>query len=106
MSMKPSVGRRVWYWPHPSERNYDPLDDVSDGSDLQPFDAGIARVNKDGTINVSIVSDSGYPMTPRQGVMLRETPDQAVAGECSWMPYQVGQAKANTQSPSEPLPGA
>lgn len=101
---KPSVSRRVWYWPRESERNY-----IDDGAPPQPFDAGIARVNLDGTINVSVINDLGYPMTPLQNVALRETPDQARPGECSWMPYQVkkalADAPASAQSPSEPLPG-
>ena len=58
---KPTVGRRVWYWPTENEKSY---------NHNQPFDAGIAHVNEDGTINVSIISDSSYPLTPRQGVKL------------------------------------
>lgn len=90
MSTTPTVGRRVWYWPYDIERNVD----LGDESALpQPFDAGIAHVNKDGTINVSIVNDLGYPMTPRQKVTLYATPAAARPGHCSWMPYQTAQAE-------------
>ena len=94
---KPTVGRRVWYWPHESEKSY---------SHNQPFDAGIAHVNSDGTINVSIISDSGYPLTPRQNVTLCEQPIGAAPGDCSWMPYQVKKAQAEAVKVSEPEPSS
>jgi hypothetical protein len=114
---KPTVGRRVWYWPIETERSI-PLAD--EDFVAQPFDAGIAHVNADGTINVSITNDMGYPIHPRQNVVLRDTPDQARGGECSWMTYHVKKAQEDAgttvvrtgadpttyaQSPGEPLPG-
>jgi hypothetical protein len=114
---KPTVGRRVWYWPIETERSI-PLAD--EDFVAQPFDAGIAHVNADGTINVSITNDLGYPIHPRQNVVLRDTPDQARGGECSWMTYHVKKAQEDAgttvvrtgadpttyaQSPGEPLPG-
>jgi hypothetical protein len=96
---KPTVGRRVWYWPHLNERSVE----MEDGVAAQPFDAGIAHVNSDGTINVSIVNDNGYPTTPRQNVVLRDTPDQAKAGECSWMTFHVQKARSEQlMTPGEP----
>ena len=83
----PTVGRRVWYWPTENEKSY---------PHNQPFDAGIAHVNPDGTINVSIIGDNGYPLPPRQNVTLCEQPIGAAPGDCSWMPYQVAKAKAES----------
>lgn len=81
----PTIGRKVWYWPFPTERSE---------SGTQPFDATVAFVHPTGTINVAIISELGYAMTPRHHVRLRNTPEEAQPGECSWMPWQAGQARA------------
>lgn len=95
---KPTVGRRVWYWPHDIERAFN----VPEGEKPQPFDAGVAHVNEDGTINVSIVDDLGTHIGGRTNVVLRDSPDDAMPGECSWMQYHVDTAKAKATETSQP----
>lgn len=95
---KPTVGRRVWYWPHPTERSID----TPEGEKPQAFDAGVAHVNEDGTINVSLTNEFGTHIGGRQNVVLRGTPDDALPGECSWMQYHVDTAKAKATEASQP----
>ena len=83
--MKPTVGRRVWYWPHDYERG--------EGDKTQPFDAGIAHVHEDGSINISYANDIGNMMPGKQLVNL-VTDRAPMPGECSWMPFKLAQAKA------------
>lgn len=86
--IQPTVGRRVWYWPKKDEKN------IADHE--QPFDAGIVHVNGDGTVNLDVKNEYGYPLTGKHHITLVESPDKAVPGQASWMPYQVGQAKPQT----------
>lgn len=89
--IKPTIGRRVWYWPHLTEAAY--WDRDSEGCEIpsQPFDAGIAHVNLDGTINISVFNDLGNAMPGKQNVH-QTTPEERKVGCWSWMPYQVGVA--------------
>lgn len=84
----PTVGRRVWYWPLPTERSWD---------HDQPFDAGIAYVHSDTGINISYANDIGT-MGAKSSVVLVQGDEKPLPGQCSWMPYQKGQAaKADGQ---------
>jgi hypothetical protein len=81
--IKPTIGRRVWYWPLPHEMSF---------AHSQPFDAGICHVWSDTCVNLSVVNEQGYAVPSKTSVTL--TQDRpAMAGECSWMPYQTIQAK-------------
>lgn len=90
--IKPSVGRRLYYWPHPEEKSFE---------HDQPFDAGIAHVHDDTTITVTVNNDLGYPIAPKQHITLAQD-RQALPGECGWMPYQEGQARAAAQAAATP----
>ncbi len=81
--IQPSVGRRVWYWPFPEERSF---------PSEQPFDAGVAYVHSDTLINISIQNDLGNPLPGKLGVTLAQDDQEPQPGQCSWMPYQKGQA--------------
>jgi hypothetical protein len=84
MSMKPTIGRRVWYWPHQSETLW---------QHDQPLDAGIVHVHGDGTVNLDIVDEMGRPLSSpthngmTTGYRLTEYAGKA-PGFASWMPYQ------------------
>lgn len=91
----PTVGRRVWFWPQDIERTIFPSD--------QPFDAGVAHVNGDGTINCSIVNEFGNSMNGKQGVLLLPYSERR-PGVCTWMPYQEKVALVQTPSLSPPGP--
>jgi hypothetical protein len=91
--IKPTIGRRVWYWPHINAATGGFVySDVS-----QPLDAGIAYVHSDRLINISVADQNGV-MHSRTSVPLVQEGDKRPdgGGFCEWMPYQVGQAKSST----------
>ncbi len=96
--IKPSVGRKVWFWPEsfgewPKGMTVIPRgEDEQDGP--QPLDATIVYVHNDRLVNLLVVDHAGA-MFPIQNVQLIQPGDQACAAghRAEWMPYQVGQAK-------------
>lgn len=103
----PTVGRRVWFWPHSSEvagMNMSRLHAE------QPMDAGIAFVGPGPLINISFADHTGR-MHHLMSVPLLQDGDEPPAdrGHCTWMPYQKGQAAKdatiNAPIPSGPYPG-
>mgnify|MGYP003494857881 CR=1 FL=1 len=81
----PTVGRVVWFYPkgHPSY--------------AQPLAAIVAHVWSDTCVNLAIFDANGRPMPePPTSVLLVQPGSEAPSGGlyCSWMPFQVGQAKA------------
>lgn len=85
--IRPTVGRVVWFW---KKRAAD--------ENVQPQAAMIAHVWGDYCVNPAIFDESGNavkdPPTSLRLVQEGETaPDFP---HCTWMPYQVGQAKKNT----------
>jgi hypothetical protein len=86
--MKPTIGRKVWYWPFPHERAF--------GTD-QPFDATVCFVRGDRAIDVAINNEFGNAIHGRPCTLVAPG-ETAAPGECSWMPYQIGQAQQQTDS--------
>lgn len=85
--IKPTIGRRVWYWPNGTTGL-----SLVHGSD-QPCDAGICYVWGDRMVNLT-VADHGGDMHSRTRVQLLQDDDPIPAGAyATWMPYQVVQAK-------------
>lgn len=82
----PSIGRRIWYWPRPDERK------ISDSS--QPFDAGIVYIWSDTLVNLAVKDEFGNDVLGKTSITLRQRPDEARPGECSWMQYHVETDKA------------
>ena len=84
----PTVGRKVWYSPTAADA------DFSTKLGEQPFDATIVYVHSDRRVNLACFNHRGYPLL-RQGVTLLQDEDAPTpgGGHCSWMPYQIGQAK-------------
>jgi len=90
--IRPTIGRRVWFWPNHDDITSKPTFTYDDPS--QPLDAGIAYVHSDKLINVSVADQDGS-IHAVMGVPLIQ------AGEappdcgfyCEWMSYQQGQAK-------------
>lgn len=76
--IKPTIGRRVWYWAHSDQ--------------VSPYDAGIAFVENDNTLNISYADHTGM-MHAEIGVYLWQGEGARPTGPyCEWMPYQLGQA--------------
>lgn len=99
--IKPTIGRRVWYWPAQHEgahSHHSHLPPFHVHDPLQPHDAGIALVHGDRMVNLSVVDHAGNTHA-RMSVLLLQGDDEKPAygmAYAQWMPYQVGQAKAAT----------
>lgn len=110
--MIPGIGRKVWFWPE------------GQAEGIQAHDATIVFVHDERTVNLRCSDHSGQSYTERRVTLVDlEATDQLVPvqGYATWMPYQIGQAKkdseaeAKTKSPVSPanavatvlgLPGA
>jgi hypothetical protein len=79
----PTIGRQVWYWPRTPEPHE------------QPCAATVAYVHDERHVTLQVVDHEGRAR-PESNVLLRQPEDLApLDGEyCEWMPFQVGQAKA------------
>jgi hypothetical protein len=88
----PTIGRVVLYVPGPG-------DHASAGN--QPHAATVAFVHNDNLVNLSIVDANGmqYARTEVPLVNEGETSD-TLHGFCHWMPYQIGQAAAQSGATS------
>ena len=88
-AIKPTIGRKVWYWPV----------DGGPGVSLdatEPFDATLVFVHDSVWVNLHVVDHRGNTFTVER-VALGE---DAVAGQASWMPYQLAQAAAQVPAGS------
>ncbi|XVJ69910.1 MAG: hypothetical protein HEQ39_09810 [Rhizobacter sp.] len=95
--IKPTIGRRVWYWPSEFERTTDPYASnyIAQNDTAQPLDAGIAYVWSDFMVNLTVADQNGV-MHARTSVRLLQPGEPAPVGSAyaEWMSYQQGQAKA------------
>lgn len=81
----PTVGRVVWFYGKP------PAD-----QNEQPLAAIVAHVWSDTCVNLAIFDPDGRPVAvPPTSVRLMQEGDPLPASGpyCTWMPYQIGQAK-------------
>lgn len=87
-SIKPTVGRVVWYWPASAELRE---------KKGQPFCATITHVWGDTCVNLHVHEDGSFALDRYcpTSVTLGD-PTEIPNGECwQWMPYQVGQASGS-----------
>lgn len=87
--IKPTVGRVLWLW-NAYGTNIDRV---------QPFDASIVFVHSDTEINVAYHDHEGVARMARVDLLQDDTsglpdPKDTKKAYATWMPYQVGQAKA------------
>lgn len=83
--IKPTVGRVVWFYPRGSSQ------------EQQPLAAIVAHVWSDACVNLAIFDANGCPMEkPPTSILLIQPGNEVPTGGnyCTWMPFQVGQAKA------------
>lgn len=87
--IKPTVGRKVWYWP--SGLNRQPHD--------QPCDATVVYVHSERMVNLACFDSQGTPFA-RTSVPLLQDGDTAtdVGAYAEWMPYQKGQARRDAET--------
>ena len=95
-NLKPTIGRRVWFWPNGTTG----IPTVLPGPDRdpQPCDAGIAYVWNDQLVNLTVAGHDGS-MHARTSVRLLQPGEEppAVGFYATWMPYQVGQAQQRAE---------
>ena len=84
MSIKPSVGRVVWF--HPSAT--DPININGSG----PLAALIAYVHSDSMVNLAVFDGNGDAQSRTSVTLIQEGEDRPVGLFCEWMPFQKGQA--------------
>lgn len=105
----PTVGRVVWFYPGLFAATlgmiiWDPQ---------APCKADVAFVHDNGRVNLSITDQAGRAGFAVQDVLLVQdgdlTPDQTKPGAdvcyCTWMPFQLRQARLATRVESVPLSG-
>ncbi len=86
MVIKPTIGRVVWYYPPGAKPDTD--------SGCQPHAALVAYVFTDGRVNLAAFDDHGRNYEAGSVLLIQEGEDFPEGGNfCTWMPYQIGQAK-------------
>lgn len=95
--IKPTVGRKVWYWPSASDK-MGPVPMYQQAG--QPLDATIIAVHGDRMVNVLVTDTMGrqFPVLSCELLQPGDEPRASVDGQIigryvEWVPYQVGQAK-------------
>lgn len=90
MRIEPTVSRMVWFYPAA-------FDSLNKGREGQPLSGQIAHINRDGTLNLLVLSPIATT-DARLNVPLLEGGDHVKMAQeegiayCTWMPYQLGQA--------------
>ena len=98
MIIKPTIGRKLWYWPEPDDRR------IMACIDGQPLDATVVYVHNDSMVTLTINDHHGFSH-PKTAVHLYhgDTNRPTLGRFCEWMPFQVGQAARDTPA-SDPPP--
>lgn len=97
--IKPTVGRVVWVRCCPLLFIADDGGPVNRWSEDQPFRGNIDFVNSDRNINVSGADHVGRPFRLVSCPLVQEGETSPASGPyAEWMPYQQGQAKAQTNA--------
>ncbi len=91
MTIKPTIGRIVWYIPDGNEG--ESFEYYSD----QPCMAQVTYVHADDVINI-LVTDHEGNQHPMAGVGLIDCYSDSSPGHCEWMPYQKNQAEKTKSS--------
>lgn len=99
--IKPTIGRVVWFTPahNRAEVGFTHYDDVAGMEGNQVHAAMIVYVWSDSLINLVVFDHDGTPH-PKTSVPLvqADEPKPESGYFASWMPFQVGQAKAQAKA--------
>lgn len=79
--IRPTIGRVVWYHP--------------DKPHKQPWTALICAVLSDRIVNLAVFDENGLGKSKQAVFLIQEGEEPPQSSYCEWMPYQIGQAKAN-----------
>lgn len=101
MTIKPTVGRIVWYRPGKTDLLIARMPD-------QPLAALVAGVVDDNTVNLTVFAcnGSGPFAKPNVPLIQDDTPAPADGGFAEWMPFQKGQAAKTEQLEKQVSQGA
>lgn len=90
MKIEPTIGRVVWFWPSHGGQHTRHSE--------QPLKADVVHVNENGTVNLFVVDHTGISHR-EHNIELVQDGDTAPGNDhyCTWMPYQVGQAKKHAE---------
>lgn len=92
-TIKPTVGRVVWY--HPSPNTGEAGFSSYSG---QPHAAIVAYVHSDTMLNLTVSDHNGTPHSRTSVQLVQEGDTPPTIGHwCEWMPYQKGQAAKTEQ---------
>lgn len=81
-SIKPTVGRVVYYYPKSSEG-------LGDG----PLAAIVCHVHNDGVVNLGVLGPDGTSHARQSVILVQDGDDTSFfLCHCEWMPFQKGQA--------------
>ena len=91
--IKPTIGRKVWFWPNSSHIGVPAQAQPESQDPNQAMDATIVFVHGDRCVNLLVVDHTGATW-PVRSVTLQQEGDPTIQGMyAQWMPYQTGQAK-------------
>jgi hypothetical protein len=89
--IKPTIGRVVWFWPST----------VTGGAEYfcyhdnkQPCAAQVVYVWGDACVNLQVLDQNGRAHSFTSVPLIQEGEPRPDGYFCEWMPYQIGQAKA------------
>ncbi|MNX77180.1 hypothetical protein D3C86_1087070 [compost metagenome] len=95
----PTVGRVVWYHPAPKAGDTDFAQHYQAGT---PYAAIVAYVWGEALVNLAVFDANGTPRSRSSVALIQEGESAPRDSEyCEWMPYQKGQARAQSATPTE-----
>lgn len=84
----PTIGRKVWYWPHDEDGGLNVYDDK------QACDATVVYVWSETCVNLRVTDHAGNTVARTSVLLVQDEERPAGRSHATWMPYQVGQARA------------
>lgn len=101
--IKPTIGRKLWYWR--TAQQYAAMDQLSHDHvnavvDVQPEDATIVAVCSASMLNLQVIDHHGVARSETSVMLLKEGDTIPPSRFATWMPFQVGQAKAQNVAAS------
>lgn len=99
--IKPTIGRRIWYWPGSIDTDMDSvarmhvIEPNAEQPAPQPLEAGIIFVHSDTRVNLQVTDHMGGIWFRERVRILQEGDDHGeheFLGVAQWMHYQAGQA--------------
>lgn len=102
--IKPSIGRRVWYWPSAYDcgKTQTPPPSIIEADATQPCDAGVCYVHSDRLVNLTVADHNGNMHRRTSVTLVQEGDERPQGAHATWMPYQTGQARVQNAMPPQP----